>query len=248
MTSSIQLKLKGRDSELSIGKVQSKKPLIRTQFGLKYVIGPNLFGFSNNSRSVKGFPMSEHLKIRNFGPIKSADINVNGLTVFVGAQATGKSLAAQLLYFMRQVENLLIWKGANRYPYSTNISDELKQLLSWWIGNNATNYFRKDTFVSWITTADDFEIECSIEGKFHPNRQLEARIQEASRNSWERQKTTLPLSFADIYIPAGRSLYSFLPPSRVLRILSASPEEWPGYIYVFYEILGESINRTPHRR
>ncbi len=187
--------------------------------------------------------MSEHLIIRNFGPIESAEMDINGLTVFVGAQATGKSLAAQLLYFMRQVENLAVWRSVNRSPHSDSITDELKQLLSWWIGNNAANYFRKDTFVAWREEKNAAETECSIEGNFQPNPRLAVRMQDAARNSWEKQKAALPMMFHDIYIPAGRSLYSFLPPSRVLRIVSASPEDWPGYIYVFYEILGESINR-----
>jgi DNA repair ATPase RecN len=38
-----------------------------------------------------------HLKINNFGPIESVDIYLSGLTVLVGPQGTGKSLALQWL-------------------------------------------------------------------------------------------------------------------------------------------------------
>ena len=39
----------------------------------------------------------QHLLVRNFGPIKAADIDFGDLTVLVGPQATGKSLLLQLL-------------------------------------------------------------------------------------------------------------------------------------------------------
>src|SRR5436309_6931039 len=38
-----------------------------------------------------------HLKVQNFGPIRSADVYFGNLTVFVGPQATGKSIFLQLL-------------------------------------------------------------------------------------------------------------------------------------------------------
>lgn len=38
-----------------------------------------------------------HLKVENFGPIRSADVRFGNLTVFVGPQATGKSIFLQLL-------------------------------------------------------------------------------------------------------------------------------------------------------
>jgi hypothetical protein len=38
-----------------------------------------------------------HLRVENFGPIKHAEISFSSLTVFVGPQATGKSLLLQLL-------------------------------------------------------------------------------------------------------------------------------------------------------
>lgn len=38
-----------------------------------------------------------HLSVKNFGPIQSADVTFGDLTVFVGPQATGKSILLQLL-------------------------------------------------------------------------------------------------------------------------------------------------------
>ncbi len=53
--------------------------------------------------------MTEQLIIRHFGPIKEANIELRSLTTFVGPQATGKSIAAQLLYFFRGIEELLLF-------------------------------------------------------------------------------------------------------------------------------------------
>ena len=41
-------------------------------------------------------PRPHRLKVENFGPIKSADVSFGNLTVFVGPQATGKSILLQL--------------------------------------------------------------------------------------------------------------------------------------------------------
>ena len=40
---------------------------------------------------------SQHLQVRNFGPIKSANLDLGNLTVLVGPQASGKSILLQLL-------------------------------------------------------------------------------------------------------------------------------------------------------
>ena len=41
--------------------------------------------------------VAPHLKVQNFGPIKQADVTFGDLTVFVGPQATGKSILLQVL-------------------------------------------------------------------------------------------------------------------------------------------------------
>ena len=45
----------------------------------------------------------EILHIRNFGGIKDAEIELSRLNVFIGPQGTGKSVAAKLIYFFRQI-------------------------------------------------------------------------------------------------------------------------------------------------
>ena len=53
-----------------------------------------------------------------------------------------------------------------------------------------------------------------------------------------------------VYIPAGRTLYSFLTPSSALRFTSrARPQQqWPGYIVTFYETLEEALKELSEVR
>jgi hypothetical protein len=75
--------------------------------------------------------MKEHLMIHNFGPICESDIELHDLTLFVGPQATGKSLAAQILYFLRGVEDpLLNIAEAAATPLEATLS-----ALERWLGN-----------------------------------------------------------------------------------------------------------------
>lgn len=47
-------------------------------------------------------PTHERLSIRHFGPVQQAEIAPRNLTVFVGPQASGKSLVAQLLISIQE--------------------------------------------------------------------------------------------------------------------------------------------------
>jgi predicted ATPase len=41
----------------------------------------------------------EELKIKNFGGMKNVTIGINKINIFIGEQATGKSLIAKVLFF-----------------------------------------------------------------------------------------------------------------------------------------------------
>lgn len=62
--------------------------------------------------------------------------------------------------------------------------------------------------------------------------------------AWQRKERE-DSTKTQVYIPAGRTLYSFLTPSSALRFVSrARPEQqWPGYIITFYEALGKALER-----
>ncbi|MEM7657450.1 MAG: AAA family ATPase, partial [Bacteroidota bacterium] len=39
--------------------------------------------------------------VRNFGPIREAEVEIKPLTVLIGEQASGKSTIAKLVYFFK---------------------------------------------------------------------------------------------------------------------------------------------------
>ncbi len=85
--------------------------------------------------------MSEKLIIRNFGPLKEANIELRDLTVFVGPQATGKSLAAQSLYFLRRYETLLKDEKSS--------SEAALSALVWQFSEGSAIYTDTDTQLHW---------------------------------------------------------------------------------------------------
>lgn len=170
--------------------------------------------------------MSERLEIRNFGPIKKADIEVGDLTVFVGPQATGKSLTAQILYFFRRLEQLVSKKD--------ELTEGLEIGLKQWLGSKLSVYTNTKTILRWS----------------HPDIvanavQEIAWTREGVKLNWAlqtRMRTFSDLSKAEVYIPSGRALYTFLPPYvLVAESRFIKSQDWPGYITEFYGTLGRTI-------
>jgi hypothetical protein len=193
--------------------------------------------------------MKEQLTIRDFGPIRDAQIEVRDLTVLVGPQATGKSLAAQLLYYMRGLESLAPHSiGTSLGRRRTKPEDQdteatpdtdspLSSTLSgleWWLGNDLSVYVTSQTEVSWNPMSPsektEYRISWDNEGP-KLNKALDRRIRK--ERGFPRQ----------VYIPAGRALYSFLPPASALLFSARSRLKWPGYIPTFYEALADALDQ-----
>jgi len=173
--------------------------------------------------------MEEHLIIRDFGPIREARIALRDLTILVGPQATGKSLAAQALYFLREVDAL------SSSPLDEPCEAVLSALESWF-GNRAAVYVKPGTRLAWTPAGAPPEATQEIvwdESGAQLGHALLKRVQAIQAGQALDQS-------AKVYIPAGRALYSFLPPYSLASRVVAS-EEWPGYILKFYETLGRSI-------
>ena len=64
------------------------------------------------------------LKVRNFGPIKKADVDFGQLTIFIGKNNTGKSYLAQLHYTLLDSSRRTIREAFAHYPFSYGIEDE----------------------------------------------------------------------------------------------------------------------------
>lgn len=64
-----------------------------------------------------------NLKVANLGQIKEADINFGDLTLFVGPQATGKSILLQSIKLLLDSENIAITLKNNGYDWEENTDD-----------------------------------------------------------------------------------------------------------------------------
>jgi hypothetical protein len=170
--------------------------------------------------------MTERLVIENFGPIKKADIDLRELTVFVGPQATGKSLAAQAVYFLRRYETLLL--SLSDTPVNATVS-----ALEKWFGQDLSIYVNPETRLYWNPSEPDQKSASEICWRTN-----EVHLSQALEDRYNTQK---PFKETEVYIPAGRALYSFLPPYSLLSRVLAS-QDWPGFILTFYETLGNTIN------
>jgi|JI10StandDraft_1071094.scaffolds.fasta_scaffold95381_1 hypothetical protein len=192
-------------------------------------------------------PRDERLLIENFGPIHTADLAIRDLTVFVGPQASGKSLAAQLLYYMRGMEELLPGPA---------IQDELdveeqavpvakrspeQEALSYWLGGSIRRFVataeNPESVIRWWPkqapgdTSNRLQLVRShtIADMRVPS--ISATYQKHARGSREHQ----------IYIPAGRTLFSMVSPSTALQLISQKKIDWPGFIVLFYKKLSDII-------
>jgi AAA15 family ATPase/GTPase len=47
--------------------------------------------------------MQEKIVVENFGGITEAEINLKKINIFIGPQASGKSVLAKLIYFLTQI-------------------------------------------------------------------------------------------------------------------------------------------------
>lgn len=148
--------------------------------------------------------MSERLTVQNFGPIRESDIDLRDLTVFVGPQATGKSLAAQSLFFLRRFETLLL-----QYA-DTPIKEAVLSALEWWFGKDFSVYVNSETRLCWIPESPTEETAHEI--------QWHERGIDVSPSLENRYSHPEPRPEAEVYIPAGRTLYSFLPPYALLKV------------------------------
>lgn len=84
----------------------------------------------------------ETLKITNFGPIKSVDLNFGDLTILIGPQASGKSLFLELFKLIK--DNIYVTEMLRRYNYILSKSD-INPFLDNYFGEGLHSLFRDDT-------------------------------------------------------------------------------------------------------
>lgn len=176
--------------------------------------------------------MSERLVIRDFGPIQSLDIELRDLTCFVGPQATGKSLAAQVLFFLSSVQDYL-----DVVPEDVETPAEAAlEAMGWWLGNEVSVYVGPGTLLRWEGDVDTRrqarEMRWRADGV-----ELSRDLADALQPHQRRLQPELPSP--RVYIPGGRTLYSYFP--TYTRTFARAAREWPGYAQTFIETLGVTV-------
>lgn len=83
------------------------------------------------------------LIIRNIGPIKNVDIELNKVNVFIGEQSSGKSTIAKIISFCSWLE-----KNANKDDVLfTNGKEAYRRLQSY---HHILSYFGKNSLICYL--------------------------------------------------------------------------------------------------
>lgn len=67
----------------------------------------------------------QKIKIKNFGPIKDAEIVITPLLVLIGEQATGKSTIAKLIYFFKSLSNDFLSRYYASQDFRINLANDV---------------------------------------------------------------------------------------------------------------------------
>lgn len=84
------------------------------------------------------------LKIKNFGPIKSVNVDFGDLTILIGPQASGKSLFLELFKLVQ--DKTYVTELLRRYNYILSKTD-VNPFLDYYFGEGLHSLFREDTEV-----------------------------------------------------------------------------------------------------
>lgn len=101
--------------------------------------------------------MTEKLIVKNFGPIKNAEIDVKDMMVFIGAQSSGKSTLAKLITILGDFNF--------RQNYEILFEDELKRY-------NLFSYLKSNTYIKYESSFFKYTYQKEKEDKFDYNRIL----------------------------------------------------------------------------
>lgn len=86
------------------------------------------------------------LKIKNFGPIKEANIDFGNLTFLIGPQASGKSLSLELMKLIVDKQHII--STLRNYNYILSKTDA-RNILEWYFGEGLSGLFKEETKISW---------------------------------------------------------------------------------------------------
>ncbi len=108
--------------------------------------------------------MKEKLIIKNFGPIKSVDLDLGKITVLIGEQATGKSTIAKVLSVCRYFSYIVNFTNKetelNKFTENLQFSDGLKDWgIDGYLKENSEIIYKNDLYTFEFKTEHIVEFE-----------------------------------------------------------------------------------------
>lgn len=197
----------------------------------------------------------ERLTIQNLGPIKQAVVEPMPLTVFIGPQASGKSLLAQLLYFFRNLDELvgeyfrpeIIHRRDAAEWILKEILDDLRGVPFGYFANGvATLEYLDDcspfSVIDWKLKVTESNRRVSLsEGK-----NLKKHVNELLRKFHEEPGTTyrngrIPSS---VFLPTERSLYTSMIQKNPGMLYG---KDQPYFVRQFATVMQKMMNQFSNR-
>ncbi len=99
------------------------------------------------------YELMTHLNVTNLGQIKNADITFGDLTLFVGPQATGKSILLQLIKLLLDSDDILNTLNKNGYYWE----GDLANFIELYFGEGMRNLWGDNTQVCFNQTSVTLE-------------------------------------------------------------------------------------------
>ena len=116
--------------------------------------------------------------IKNFGPVKDAEIEIKKVLVLIGEQASGKSTIAKLIYFFKGLPNYLLYHfrryiSNNLEKINTDIEQEIiafikNKFLTFWASSHSDNFnityyydFENNRYLEVSSRDDDIYVNFS---------------------------------------------------------------------------------------
>ena len=131
-----------------------------------------------------------HLIIRNFGPIRSADLELGQINVIIGMQSSGKSCVLKTACYCAWVEKRLeLSQKANGFEAGSAFIDLMADYYK------MTGYIQSNTYIAYETNHVKFSYN-------HSDRLFQMKWKPGHWN-WRRPKVS--------YIPADRNLVAAIP-------------------------------------
>ncbi|MCD4697896.1 MAG: ATP-binding protein [Bacteroidales bacterium] len=174
--------------------------------------------------------MQEKLIIKNFGGIKDAEIEINEFNIFIGPQASGKSIVAKLLYYFKklpfEISTTLNKTIKNKKDLGNFLVDEFTKYFpnhSYPKGNFSIRYETKYKFYliegNYTKVDIDFSLTyfsylAEIQNEIRTKRESNP-LEKIDINYFQSQYIDkITSSFIEknnqIFIPSGRSFYAHI--------------------------------------